>query len=344
MKVRIGKLELAYTHPFGLSRWTTTGTTNLIVCVEHEGIAGWGEGSPNRRYHDSIEKATAFVRKAAGLLASFHRTPETVFQTLANLPGSGAGHAAIDIALHDWISKKMGIAVYEYMGFGTPGARPTSFTIGIDDPFAMMAKTREAGAWSVLKVKVGTDHDADILDAVRSVTDKPLRVDTNEGWTNRQEALSHIRTLKAQGVELVEQPIPAGRLEDVRWLRKRSPIPLIADEDCTSLDTLEDLAAAYDGVNIKLDKCGGLFQAARMVRKAEELGMDVMLGCMLSTSVATTAAFHLASKATYIDLDGHLLLKEDPFIGAVSRSGLLELRDQAGIGVNPKTRVTLVDA
>jgi L-alanine-DL-glutamate epimerase-like enolase superfamily enzyme len=335
MDLLVGELKLQYKYPFGLSRWTTTGTRNLVVCVRHEGITGWGEGSPNRRYGDSIDHAAQFVRSTAGYVEGFLNDPQAALRAIATLPGSGAGHAALDMALHDWLSRAENESLYAYLGFASPGQRTTSFTIGIDKPEVMEVKTQEAADYRILKVKVGTEQDVDSIEAVRRYSSMPIRVDANEGWSARELALERIKWLSGKGVELVEQPMPAGNLSDVAWLRDRSPLPILADEDCATYGDLESLADVYDGVNIKLDKCGGLYEAARMVKRAKTLGLQVLLGCMVCSSLATTAAFHLASAATFIDLDGHLLVKQDPFLGLKIDHGDLILPAQTGIGAIP---------
>ncbi len=331
----IGPLELQYAHPFGLSRWTTRKTTNVLVRMEMEGHVGWGEGAPNRRYGETSDQDILFLEKWApvvfengdplsGLLTLFEQT---------HVPGSAA--AALDMAIHDWLGHRDALPVYAVLGFPAPAPRATSFTIGIDEPAVVAEKTREAEAYEVLKIKVGTEHDEALIRAVRSVTAKPLRVDANEGWKDREAAARSIEWLVREGVELVEQPFPAGRLEDVAWLRDRSAVPIFADEDCRVPADIARLTGVYDGVNIKLDKCGGLLQAALMIKEARENDLQVMIGCMIGSSLSTTAAFHLVGLAEYIDLDGHLLLAQDPFEGLACTAGRLHLLPGSGIGARP---------
>jgi L-Ala-D/L-Glu epimerase len=218
----IGPLELRYAHPFGLSRWTTKTTTNVLLRMEMDGHVGWGEGAPNRRYGETSDQDILFLEKwapgvfedgdpLAGLISLFEQT---------HVPGSAA--AALDMAIHDWLGHRDGQPVYSVLGFPAPAPRATSFTIGIDEPGVVAAKTREAAGYEVLKIKVGTEQDEALIRAVRSASSKPLRVDANEGWRDRDTAARKVEWLAGEGVELVEQPFPAGRLDDVAWLRERS--------------------------------------------------------------------------------------------------------------------------
>jgi L-alanine-DL-glutamate epimerase-like enolase superfamily enzyme len=195
---------------------------------------------------------------------------------------------------------------------------------------------REAEEYPVLKVKVGLDTDEATIEAVRSVTGKPLRVDANEGWRDKETAIRKIEWLASKGVELVEQPMPADMLEEAAWVRERSPIPVFADEACLRASSIPALAGAYHGVNVKLDKAGGLREALRMVHTARACGLKVMLGCMISSSASTTAAAHLSPLVDFADLDGHLLVANDPWEGVAVRDGRLVLPDRPGLGLRKR--------
>ena len=197
---------------------------------------------------------------------------------------------------------------------------------------------REAAEFPVLKVKVGLDTDEATIEAVRSVTGKPLRVDANEGWKDKETAIRKIEWLASKGVELVEQPMPAAMLEEAAWVRERSPIPVFADEACLRASSIPALAGAYHGVNVKLDKAGGLREALRMIHTARACGLKVMLGCMISSSASTTAAAHLSPLVDFADLDGHLLIANDPWEGVAVRDGRLVLPDRPGLGLRPTRR------
>ena len=196
-------------------------------------------------------------------------------------------------------------------------------------------KVREAAAFPVLKVKVGLATDEPTIEAVRSVTRKPLRVDANEGWKDKEEAVRKINWLESQGVEFIEQPMPAEMIDETRWVRSRVHIPVIADESCLHPADIPKLAGAFDGINVKLDKAGGILEAYRMIQIAKSLRMKTMLGCMVSSSVSVTAAAHLSPLVDYADLDGNLLISNDPYTGVTVRNGKLILPNRPGLGLKP---------
>jgi len=332
-QTEIKRLKLRHT-------WTTTMSSSafrdtLHVRYTNQGITGVGEGAPIVRYHEDAEGARQAVESLRTMLASadpwqFQKVMADVFK---KVPGQFAAKAAIDIALFDWIGKKLGIPLYRYFGLD-PAATPlTTFSIGIDTPENTRQKVREAEAFPILKIKVGLKTDEPTIEAVRSVTKKPLRVDANEGWTDKEEAVRKINWLESQGVELVEQPMPAAMLEETRWVRQRVHLPLIADEACLNAAAVPGLANAFDGVNVKLDKCGGIQEAMRTIQIAKALGMKTMLGCMVSSSVSVTAAAHLSPLVDYADLDGNLLIANDPYVGLQVRKGKLVLSSEPGLGL-----------
>jgi L-alanine-DL-glutamate epimerase-like enolase superfamily enzyme len=249
------------------------------------------------------------------------------------MEGQYAAKAAIDIALMDWVGQKLGIPLYRYFGLDPRDAPVTTFSIGIDTPEITRQKVREAAAYPVLKIKVGLATDEATIAAVRSVTKKPLRVDANEGWTNKEEVVRKINWLETQGVEFVEQPMPAAMLEETRWVRQRIHLPLIADEACERPADVAKCAGTYDGINVKLDKCGGILEAYKMIQVAKALGMKTMLGCMISSSISVTAAAHLSPLVDYADLDGNLLISNDAHTGVRVENGKLILPDGPGLGL-----------
>ncbi len=293
-----------------------------VRATDAEGREGFGEAAHNVRYGESEESIERYLHAIAGGAAP------------AEIPRSGA--AAVDLARWDLAGKREGRPLYALAELEAPGALATSHSIGIAAPETMAEQARaltEAG-FRILKVKLGTENDRAIVRAIRAATDLPIRVDANEGWHDREGAAALIEWLAGQGGELVEQPLPAGRLEDVAWLRERSPLPLVADEDLPGDGTigLASLAEAYDGINIKLMKVGGFGAALAVARAAGARGLDVMLGCMVESSLGTAAAAHLGSLARWIDLDGHLLVSNDPFDGLRCEDGLLHLPDRPGTG------------
>jgi len=333
LETEIARLRLRHT-------WTTTMSTSeyrdtLHVRLTREGVTGVGEGAPIVRYHESAEEARRAVEAARTvILAGDPWLLETFLaETFRLLEGQYAARAALDIAVHDWIGKKLGIPVYRLLGLDPRDAPLTTFSIGIDTPETTRQKVREAAQFPVLKVKVGLDTDEATIEAVRSVTGKPLRADANEGWKDKETAIRKIEWLAARGVELVEQPMPAAMLDEAAWVSARSPVPVFADEACLRASSIPPLAGAYHGVNVKLDKAGGLREGLRMIHAARACGLKVMLGCMISSSVTTTAAAHLSPLVDFADLDGHLLVANDPWEGVAVRDGRLVLPDRPGLGL-----------
>jgi L-alanine-DL-glutamate epimerase-like enolase superfamily enzyme len=239
------------------------------------------------------------------------------------------------MALHDLAGQRMGVPLYEVLGLDPRAAPETSFTIGLAEPDLIVQKVREAAAYPILKVKMGSDDDREVLTAVRDTTMSRIRVDANEGWTP-EGALDRLEWLARLGVELVEQPLPADRIDETRELRRRSPLPFYADESVHRASDIPRLAGAFDGINIKLMKCGGLAEALRMIAVARALGMKVMLGCMIESSLAITAAAHISPLVDTADLDGNLLIDNDPFVGATVEAGRIVLPDSPGLGVTSR--------
>jgi L-alanine-DL-glutamate epimerase-like enolase superfamily enzyme len=330
---KIVRLNLQHT-------WTTTMSSSqyrdtLHTSYTRDGITGHGEGAPIVRYHEDAAGAQKAAESVRDLLLSadpmqFGKVMAEVFE---RVPGEWAGKAAIDIALMDWVGQKLKIPLYSYFGLDPADTPLTTFSIGIDTPEITKQKTREAEDFPILKVKVGLSTDEPTIEAVRSVTRKPLRVDANEGWTDKEEAVRKINWLEKMGVEFIEQPMPAEMIEETRWVRSRVHIPVIADEACQRASDILKLRDAFDGVNVKLDKSGGMLEACRMIQIAKALGMKTMLGCMISSSVSVSAAAHLSPLVDYADLDGNLLISNDPFHGVRVEKGKLILPKTPGLGL-----------
>jgi L-alanine-DL-glutamate epimerase-like enolase superfamily enzyme len=336
LETEVVRLRLRHT-------WTTTMSSSeyrdtLHVRLTRGGVSGIGEGAPIVRYHEDAASGQKAVEAARPvILAADPWRMETLLdESFRLLEGQYAARAAVDIALHDWTGKKLGIPVYRLLGLDPANAPITTFSIGIDTPEATRQKVREAEEFPVLKVKVGLDTDEATIEAVRSVTSKPLRVDANEGWKDKETAIRKIEWLATKGVEFIEQPMPASMLEEAAWVRERSPMPVFADEACLRADSIPALAAAYHGVNVKLDKAGGLREALRMIHAARACRLEVMLGCMVSSSVSTTAAAHLSPLVDYADLDGNLLVANDPWEGVLVKEGRLLLPDRPGLGLRKR--------
>lgn len=333
ISLRHRRQDLHLRHTFRLARGASDQRSNLILELEHQGLVGLGEAAPIERYGQDWQSAAHAAEEMVGQLGDPRLFYDTVKQTAVE--GQPAAEAAIDMALRDLAGKRMQAPLYEMLGVDPQATPPTSFTIGMDTPEAIVAKVEEASDFEILKIKMGSDDDRQILEAVRDVTDRPLRVDANEGWT-LEGAVERLEWLQAMGVELVEQPLPEGELEEMRELRRLSPLPLFADESIHRATDIPQLARAFDGINIKLMKCGGIGEALRMIAVARAHGMQIMLGCMVESSLAITAAAHLSPLVDYADLDGNLLVTNDPFVGATVEGGRLVLPEKPGLGVRPR--------
>jgi len=336
LESEVVRLQLRHT-------WTTTMSSSayrdtLHVRYTKDGATGIGEGAPIVRYHENAldaQKAVDAAREVV-LAGDPWRLETLEAEAFRRLESQFAARAALDIALHDWLGKSLGVPVYRLLGLDPAAAPITTFSIGIDTPEITRQKTREAAEFPVLKVKVGLDSDETTIEAVRSVTGKPLRVDANEGWHDKETAIRKIEWLAGKGVELIEQPLPAALVEETAWIKQRSPIPVFADEACLRASAIPGLAHAYHGVNVKLDKTGGIREAVRMIHTARACGLKVMLGCMISSSVSTTAAAQISPLVDYADLDGHLLIANDPWQGVSVVDGRLVLPDRPGLGLLPR--------
>ncbi|MCR4439850.1 MAG: dipeptide epimerase [bacterium] len=328
-------IRLQLQHAWTLSRNTSTYKDNVFVKLEKDGIFGLGEAAHNVRYGETLESTIQTIELARPILESCNPwTFVDVGEAIQKVcEGQTAAKAAMDMALMEWIAKKLGLPFYRFLGLDPKKAPGTTFSIGIDTPEVIKQKVREAEPYPLLKAKMGGPNDEEILAAIRSVTDKPLRVDANEGWKDKEVAIRKIEWLAKNGVEIVEQPMPSNMLEETAWVRERSPLPIIADESVKSAHDIPALAQAFDGINIKVDKAGGLQEALRMIWMARSLRMKIMLGCMIASSLSITAAAHLSPLVDYPDLDGNLLIANDPFQGVRVKDGWLILPDGPGFGV-----------
>jgi L-alanine-DL-glutamate epimerase-like enolase superfamily enzyme len=333
LELSIARTRLNLRHTFRIARSADEYRETVLLRLADEGVEGFGEAAPSPRYGQSADSAE---RALAGIEDALLEPPgslDDILERLAErLAGERAALAAIDIALHDLFCKRLGVPLFAFLGLD-PGKTPvTSYTIGIDTPEIIESKIREAEGFPVLKIKMGLENDYEILETVRRLTDRPVRIDANEGWT-RDEALEKMRWLEGRNVEFIEQPLPAAQLEDARWLAERTSIPIIADESVHTARDIPPLAGAFHGINIKLMKCGGIREALRMIRTARVHGMKVMLGCMIESSVGITAAAHLSPLVDYADLDGNILIRNDPALGVTVEDGKLILPAGPGLGV-----------
>ncbi|MDL1892297.1 dipeptide epimerase [Sphingobacteriales bacterium CHB3] len=338
MQLRFHPYTLQLRHTFTVSTYSRTTTPAMMVEVEEDGIVGYGEAAMPPYLGDTLESATSFLSQTDLSKYEYPAAFDDVLKDIdAIASGNHAAKAAIDIALHDWLGKKGGFAWYQAWGLDPSNTPLTTFTIGIESNNDILRqKVREADTFKVLKVKLGSENDRDIVRTIREVTDKPLRVDVNQGWKKKEKSLEMIEWLSTQGVELVEQPLPKEMIDDQAWLKERSPLPIIADEAVVRLSDIGEAVGIYDGINIKLMKCTGMHEAYKMILLARAFNLRVMLGCMTETSCAISAATQLSPLADYADLDGASLITNDPFVGATIHEGKLIMPAGFGIGVSPK--------
>jgi L-alanine-DL-glutamate epimerase-like enolase superfamily enzyme len=325
---------LALREPFSISRSTDETVDSVFVEIEYGAITGYGEASPQDHYSESAASVSAFLSEAERLLGDDPFALDEIEERLASLPGEHAAKAAVDMALHDLCGKLAEVPVWRLLGLRRAGP-PTSWTIWLGDPDDMARRTERVGdGFQRLKLKLGAGDGLDVerVRAVRGVTELPLQVDVNEGW-ELDEALENVRALGALRVQYVEQPLQAAHPEGHK-LKEASPLPIYVDED---VHTLKDVAPAVErahGINLKLAKSGGIREAVRMAYAARALDLGVMLGCMVESSIGIAAAAQMASLCDHVDLDGNLLLAEDPWTGVDFLDGVQVPSDQPGLGVN----------
>jgi L-alanine-DL-glutamate epimerase-like enolase superfamily enzyme len=325
LRLAVSPLELPLVHTFTIARGSDDVARTVLVRLSWGGITALGECSPSSRYGESVDSV------AAGLGAHpLGNDPYALDVLLAGL--TAAQRCALDVALHDCIGKDVGRPLWRLLGLDPARTPVTSFTIGIAAIDEMVEKVREVGDHPVLKVKLGAGREVDTLAAIRSIYRGTIRIDANEGWTP-ESAAALLGELGRFDVEFCEQPIPAGNHAALRWLRERSPIPLVADEDAKDANDLPALAGCVDGVNVKLVKCGGVRGALAMIHTARALGLRVMLGCNVESAILTTAAAHLSPLVDWADLDGPFLVARDPFAGITYSDGKIVLPDGPGLGV-----------
>lgn len=335
IKLSFFPYEIQLAHTFTVANYSRTTTPDVQVELEYDGIIGYGESSMPPYLGHTVDSVCHFLSMVN--LEQF-KDPFCIEDILTYVDslseGDAPAKAAIDIALHDLVGKLLGQPLYRIWGYNPAKAPATSFTIGIDTPEIVREKTLEcAGKYKVLKLKVGLDNDQEMIRTVRSITDLPIVVDANQGWKDKQKALDEIFSLHENGVQMVEQPLPVSRLDDIAWITERSPVPIFADESIQRLRDIPQIKGAFSGINIKLMKCTGLCEARKMIAYARAEGMKVMLGCMTETSCATTAAAHLSPVADFADLDGNLLISNDRFSGMKVVDGMISLPDRPGLGI-----------
>lgn len=329
--------ELQLRHAFNLARSSRTTTPDVLVEIEYEGITGYGEASMPPYLGESVDSVCRFLSSLDLTQFTDPFRIEEIHEYMDSVaPDNRAAKASVDIALHDLTGKILGAPWFRIWGLNPDKAPSTSFTIGIDTPEVVRMKVAEAAPYNVLKVKMGLDNDRELVETIRSMTGRPLCVDANQGWTDREKALEMCHWLAERNCLFVEQPLPKENIDDTAWLRERSPLPIIADEFLQRLPDVARAYGVYDGINIKLMKSTGMNEAYKMAVTARGLGMKVMLGCMTETSCGISAAAQLAPMADWADLDGNLLISNDCFDGMKIVGGKVTVPlDRPGIGAVP---------
>lgn len=327
--------ELKLKHVFTVSSFSRSTTPDVQVRIDYDGYTGYGEASMPPYLGQTVESVCSFLKKV-----DLEQFPDpfciddilTYIDSLSD--GDSAAKAAVDIALHDLVGKIIGAPWHRMLGLNPEKTPNTTYTIGIDTDEMVKLKTREvAGQFKILKVKLGTPRDREMIRAIREVSDLPIAVDVNQGWKNKKKALDEIFWLKEQGIVMVEQPMPKEMLEANAWLTERSPLPTFADEAIQRLKDIPAIKGAYTGINIKLMKCTGMREAWKMMNYARAEGMKVMIGCMTETSCAIAAAAQLSPAVDFADLDGNLLITNDIFRGTTVVDGKITLNQLPGIGI-----------
>lgn len=337
LKLQVEQCSITTRHPFAIARGSTNGYKRAWVrLVDSDGQEGWGEADPSSFYGESLDTVLAAFTKLA---AHLPRDPFDLEVAEARweqvLPKNGAARAALSAALHDLVGKRVGQPLWRLWGLDPSKAPRSSFTIGLDTNEKVREKVREAEPYPILKIKLGTDRDEEILRTIRDATDKPIRVDANAGWSVAR-AKQMVPVLKEFGVEFLEQPLVPEDLEGLAALRRVAAahhLPIVVDESCLVAADIPRLAGRADGINIKLAKCGSLREALRMIATARAHGMLVMVGCMIETSLGITAAAHFTPLVDAADLDGAALTVDDPFTGATIDNGQIRLPTEPGLGV-----------
>ena len=327
-------MELRTRHPFIIARGGRSDYRTVMVrLIDQDGVEGWGEAAPASYYGETAETIlAAFETYSTALPTDPFLLEDAERSWAALLPRNPAARAALSAALHDLVGKRLGMPVYRMWGLDPAKAPKSTFTIGIDTAERIRLKVLEAEPYPILKVKLGTDRDLEILRTIREATTRELRVDANCGWTVKQ-TIRMLPVLEEFGVTVLEQPLVAGDLDGLGDVTRHARIPVIADESCETVEDIPALAGRVDGINIKLAKCGGLREALRMIAVARAHHMMVMVGCMIESSLAITAAAHFTPLVDFVDLDGAALLAYDPIRGATIDGGQVRLPDAPGLGV-----------
>ena len=339
MKISYNPFELNLKHPFTIAKFSRTSTPIMLIEISHEGYTGFGEASMVPYMGENIESAMAFMAKVD---LSWLKAPFDFEELIAYLdsiaPGNPNIKAAVDIALHDLRGKIEQKPCFQYFNSDPSKMPPTSYTLGIDTPDVLLKKIKEGENCHIIKVKLGRDNDKDLINTIRSASDKPLYVDANQGWTDRQQGLDMVCWLHEQGVVLIEQPMAKDDPDSNAWITEQSPIAIVGDESVQRFADVEKAQGVYHAINMKLMKSAGMHEGYRMIMKAKELGLKTMIGCMSETSCGTLAAAALAPLCDWADLDGPFLTSNNPYNDPDFKDGKWVLSDLAGLGLKNRNK------
>ena len=339
MKISYNPFELNLKHPFTIAKFSRTSTPIMLMEISYEGYTGFGEASMVPYMGENIESAMAFMAKVD---LSWLKAPFDFDEVIAYLdsiaPGNPNIKAAVDIALHDLQGKIEQKPCFQYFNSDPLKMPPTSYTLGIDTPEVLLQKIKEGENCHIIKVKLGRDNDKDLINTIRSASDKPLYVDANQGWTDRQQGLDMVCWLHEQGVVLIEQPMAKDDPDSNAWITEQSPIAIVGDESVQRFADVEKAQGVYHAINMKLMKSAGMHEGYRMIMKAKELGLKTMIGCMSETSCGTLAAAALAPLCDWADLDGPFLTSNNPYNDPDFKDGKWVLSDLAGLGLKNRNK------
>jgi L-alanine-DL-glutamate epimerase-like enolase superfamily enzyme len=336
MKLTYSTHTLYFKRPFKIAHGSRDSTAIVLTELEYEGLVGYGEACLPPYLVETQESVSIFLSKASKVLSTI-KHPFIIEDVMNEIDaietGNTAAKASIDIALHDLYGKLNNKPCWQILGCKKELTPYTTYTIGIDEPEIIKQKVEEATAFKILKVKLNGENDKTAIETIRAITNKPIAVDINQGWKNKEDALKTIEWLTNKNILFVEQALQKNKLDDALWLYERSPLPLFADESVQTFSDIDVIKDCYHGINIKLMKCGGILEAKKMIDKARVLNLKVLIGCMSETYCAVSAAAQLSPLVDYADLDGPLLMKNNLFNGITFVDGKITLNEEAGIGV-----------
>lgn len=328
-------IELVPKRVFRTARTTSASSRCVIVTLSDGAITGFGEAAPSRFYGETADTVVEVLESVRGVVEDCSHEAELMSDlTSRGLHGNPAARAALEIAAHDMMGKRYGIPLYRHFELDPAAVPLTTMSIGLDEPAVMLEKAMESRDFPMLKVKLDADTDLDVVEEIKNATGASITVDANCAWS-REQAVEKAAELSRIGVEFLEQPVGADDIEGLAYVRERTDVPVFADESCPTSAELPRVADAVDGVVIKLMKCGGLLDAVRMARSARERGLKTMIGCMMESSLAITAAAHISPLVDYADLDSGLLMRNDPYVGVRIDHGRMSLPSGPGLGVEP---------